>query len=131
VYKCPPPLSLLIWQKLQADPWSQDRKRNKKSIRIRSMLSFVWQVKAVFELLTPSLGLAVGLAVGQTSLAGEAQQLVAAGRHTLRQFTPESSSTAAESNVDILVCTPGRLMDHVHDTPGFTLQHLRYLVRQP
>ncbi len=31
------------------------------------------------------------------------------------------------SAVDILVCTPGRLMDHL-DTPGFTLQHLRYLV---
>ena len=31
------------------------------------------------------------------------------------------------SAVDILVCTPGRLMDHL-DTPGFTLQHLKYLV---
>ena len=32
------------------------------------------------------------------------------------------------SRVDILVCTPGRLMDHVRHTPGFTLQHLRVLV---
>ena len=31
------------------------------------------------------------------------------------------------SAVDILVCTPGRLMDHL-DTPGFTLTHLKYLV---
>ncbi|KAL7448807.1 hypothetical protein ACHAWC_000941 [Mediolabrus comicus] len=31
------------------------------------------------------------------------------------------------SAVDILVATPGRLMDHL-DTPGFTLQHLKYLV---
>lgn len=31
------------------------------------------------------------------------------------------------SAVDILVCTPGRLMDHL-ETPGFTLQHLKYLV---
>ena len=29
--------------------------------------------------------------------------------------------------MDILVATPGRLMDHL-DTPGFTLQHLKYLV---
>ncbi len=31
------------------------------------------------------------------------------------------------SAVDILVATPGRLMDHL-DTPGFTLQHLKFLV---
>lgn len=38
-------------------------------------------------------------------------------------------STQAESLVDILVCTPGRLMDHIQATPGFTLQHLQFLVR--
>lgn len=31
-------------------------------------------------------------------------------------------------NPDILVCTPGRLVDHLDKTPGFTLQHLRFLV---
>ena len=35
-----------------------------------------------------------------------------------------TSSTA----IDILVCTPGRLVDHLDNTPGFTLQHLRFLV---
>ncbi|KUJ21537.1 P-loop containing nucleoside triphosphate hydrolase protein [Mollisia scopiformis] len=30
--------------------------------------------------------------------------------------------------VDILICTPGRLVDHLKSTPGFSLQHLRWLV---
>jgi len=32
------------------------------------------------------------------------------------------------SAIDVLVCTPGRLVDHLDNTPGFTLQHLRFLV---
>jgi len=30
--------------------------------------------------------------------------------------------------VDIVVTTPGRLVDHLKATPGFSLSHLRYLV---
>lgn len=30
--------------------------------------------------------------------------------------------------MDILICTPGRLMDHLSRTPNFSLQHLRFLV---
>jgi ATP-dependent RNA helicase DDX51/DBP6 len=30
--------------------------------------------------------------------------------------------------VDILITTPGRLIDHLTTTPNFTLQHLRFLV---
>jgi len=33
-----------------------------------------------------------------------------------------------KSAVDVLVCTPGRLIDHLDKTPGFTLQHLRFLI---
>lgn len=32
---------------------------------------------------------------------------------------------------DIVVATPGRLVDHVDQTPGFSLQHLRFLVGCP
>ncbi|KAL2834757.1 P-loop containing nucleoside triphosphate hydrolase protein [Aspergillus pseudoustus] len=34
----------------------------------------------------------------------------------------------AEPNVDILMCTPGRLVDHIRYTKGFTLKHLQWLV---
>ena len=39
------------------------------------------------------------------------------------------SLQGGSSKVDILICTPGRLMDHINGTPNFSLQHLRYLVR--
>lgn len=32
------------------------------------------------------------------------------------------------SKVDILICTPGRLVDHIKRTPGFTLDFVRWLV---
>ena len=32
------------------------------------------------------------------------------------------------SLADIIVATPGRLVDHIQKTEGFTLNHLRYLV---
>lgn len=35
---------------------------------------------------------------------------------------------SGQSAIDILVTTPGRLVDHLDSTPGFTLQHLRFLV---
>jgi ATP-dependent RNA helicase DDX51/DBP6 len=35
---------------------------------------------------------------------------------------------SGSSKVDILICTPGRLIDHLNSTPNFSLQHLRYLV---
>lgn len=32
------------------------------------------------------------------------------------------------SKVDILICTPGRLVDHINRTPGFKLDYVRWLV---
>ena len=45
----------------------------------------------------------------------------------LQLFLP--SLQGGSSKVDILICTPGRLMDHINGTLNFSLQHLRYLVR--
>ena len=38
------------------------------------------------------------------------------------------SLQGGSSKVDILICTPGRLIDHLSGTPNFSLQHLRFLV---
>jgi ATP-dependent RNA helicase DDX51/DBP6 len=32
------------------------------------------------------------------------------------------------SKVDVLICTPGRLVEHMAQTPGFSLDHVRWLV---
>lgn len=38
------------------------------------------------------------------------------------------SFQGGSSKVDILICTPGRLIDHLSGSRNFTLQHLRFLV---
>lgn len=75
------------------------------------------------------MGLSVGLAVGQSSIADEISQLVK--RPKLEAgvcYDPYGFSLGLQSSVDILVATPGRLMDHINSTKGFTLEHLCYLV---
>ncbi|XP_069675655.1 probable ATP-dependent RNA helicase Dbp73D [Periplaneta americana] len=74
------------------------------------------QVHRVFLTYCQHTELRVILLTGQTSFHREQQQLVG------------SSVTGYRSMVDIVVTTPGRLVDHLHGTPGFTLKHLRFLV---
>ena len=49
-------------------------------------------------------------------------------RRRRRGCQQERGGGGGRSRVDIVVATPGRLMDHMERTPGFTLQHLRFLV---
>lgn len=76
------------------------------------------------------MGLSVGSAVGQSSIAGDIAQLIKTPKLDAGIcYDPEDISQNLESSaVDILVATPGRLMDHINNTKGFTLEHLRYLV---
>ena len=66
------------------------------------------QVHAVFDKLCPSLQLQCALAVsGRTSFAIEQPSVLAC---------------------DVLICTPGRLLEHLRSTATFTLEHLKMLV---
>ncbi|GLT59170.1 hypothetical protein SLA2020_320060 [Shorea laevis] len=87
------------------------------------------QVKEVFAAIAPAVGLSVGLAVGQSSIADEISELIEKPNFEAGIcYDPEEVTQALQSSVDILVATPGRLMDHINTTKGFTLEHLRYLV---
>ena len=46
----------------------------------------------------------------------------------LQHFLHYFSSCSSSSRVDVLICTPGRLVDHISSTPNFTLHHVRFLV---
>ncbi|KAI8850926.1 P-loop containing nucleoside triphosphate hydrolase protein [Chytridium lagenaria] len=70
------------------------------------------QVKATFDAIAKGSGLRIALVTGSTSFAAEQAMLV----------------DRRSGRVDILVATPGRLVDHLTGTPGFTLKHLRFLV---
>lgn len=79
------------------------------------------QVKQVFDAIALPLGLRVGLAIAQSS---RSESLV----HMAMPF--DSDIVRSQTDVDILVATPGKLMDHIHEAAvtGFTLKHLKYLV---
>ncbi|TCD64285.1 ATP-dependent RNA helicase dbp6 [Steccherinum ochraceum] len=79
----------------------------------------VMQVRETFEAVGKGRGLKIGMATGQHSFAHEQAQLIADQATRLQ---------GGSSRVDILICTPGRLIDHLAGTPNFSLQHLRYLV---
>jgi len=111
------------------------------------------QVHKVLERYVNGSPLKVGLAVGQSDFEAEQMALTvnqdAPKRDTCQQrlkidrgnldlvldsfgdangLEDPTNHTACESPVDIVVCTPGRLIDHLDQTPGFTLQYLEFLV---
>lgn len=99
------------------------------------------QVKHTFDWFCGEKGidLKCECAIGQSSFNDEQLRLIQyqrqdgfSGFHLPSSIhsplSSHSSSLISESAIDILVCTPGRLMDHLHSTNGFTLQHLEYLV---
>ncbi|CAO3654801.1 unnamed protein product [Mucor fragilis] len=83
----------------------------------------VTQVKETFDAFVKGTNLVVAAASGQQSFAHEQSTLVGSTGAAAAAEYP-----GGKSRVDILITTPGRLMDHLTSTPNFTLQHLRFLV---
>ncbi|KAL2730999.1 putative ATP-dependent RNA helicase Dbp73D [Vespula squamosa] len=75
------------------------------------------QVHKVVVTYTSYTNLKAGLITGASSFEQEQSNII---RKTL--------SDEYISTVDILIATPGRLIDHILKTPGFSLESLRYLV---
>jgi ATP-dependent RNA helicase DDX51/DBP6 len=116
----------------------------------------VTQVREVAELCASGTGLRIGTAVGSTAKAEEEEMLLnrglkydPKGASELQQVFEERLRLSYdkedmllqnaqnrlpdhiqtfESSVDILICTPGRLVDHIRSTQGFTLKDTKWLV---
>mmetsp|Transcript_13521 Transcript_13521/g.13100 ORF Transcript_13521/g.13100 Transcript_13521/m.13100 type:complete len:807 (+) Transcript_13521:186-2606(+) len=123
--------------------------KNRSTIRLRALLvlpsrELATQVYGVFCRLSRSTNILTAVCTGQTSL--EDEQKLIMGAHFNNGSKSSYGSIDSESlfsnrdiyynapgplgisAVDILICTPGRLLNHIQDTAGFTLQHLRFLV---
>ncbi|PFH53179.1 hypothetical protein AMATHDRAFT_138341 [Amanita thiersii Skay4041] len=92
--------------------------------RLRALIilptrDLVSQVRETLEAVSKGRGLKIGIASGQHSFSHEQSLLIA---------NQSPNIHGGSSKVDILICTPGRLMDHLNATPNFSLQHLRFLV---
>ncbi|XP_032529172.2 probable ATP-dependent RNA helicase Dbp73D [Danaus plexippus] len=75
------------------------------------------QVAQVFKKYCTNTGLRVQLLSGSTPLQKEQQQIM--------RFT-ETLKWICE--IDIIVCTAGRLVEHLQNTEGFSLKNLKFLV---
>lgn len=78
------------------------------------------QVKETFETFVKGTDLKIATSTGQNSFAHEQNILVGDINSPV--------VLGGNSRIDVLITTPGRLIDHIKSTPNFTLQHLRFLV---
>ncbi|XP_043834628.1 ATP-dependent RNA helicase DDX51 [Dromiciops gliroides] len=74
------------------------------------------QVSKVFNVYADGTALRIAQITGQKSLAKEQEILI------------QKTDSGYCSLADIVVATPGRLVDHIDQTPGFSLRQLRFLI---
>lgn len=97
------------------------------------------QVYGVIAKLLVGTHLVAYNSVGHTNFYEEQQILVGPSKkRKLQQYESSNSyltndnlyidNSSIYSNINILVCTPSRLLDHIHETKGFSLEHLRFLI---
>ncbi|PLW11326.1 hypothetical protein PCANC_19363 [Puccinia coronata f. sp. avenae] len=88
--------------------------------RLRALIvlptrDLVLQVKNTFDSFAKGTGLKAAIITGQHSFPKE-------------QALLSSSRDGLEGAVDVVIATPGRLVDHLNCTPAFSLEHLCFLV---
>lgn len=96
------------------------RRTTWKTVRALLVLptqSLALQTYNTFKSFCMGTELDVGIVTGEHSFQDEQKQVIA-----------RNSIWGSASRVDILVCTAGRLVNHLKSTEGFDLTHLEYLV---
>ncbi|KAF5304928.1 hypothetical protein FQR65_LT00812 [Abscondita terminalis] len=96
--------------------------KNHLTKKIRALVilptqDLAFQVFKTFENYVQGTSLKVLLITGKCTFEAEQHQLVF-----------ENTSFGYLSRIDILICTAGRLVDHLKETKGFDLTHLKYLI---
>jgi len=133
----------------------QERTRKLRAVIVVPTRELVSQVRQTTELCMAGTDIKVGIAVGHHALKSEQDSLVDRNQRfnpteydrlqKIAQSTSELDALDDEdnddfydllpqhvfeytSNVDILICTPGRLVEHIKSTKGFTLHDLQWLI---
>ncbi|KAF3011626.1 ATP-dependent RNA helicase dbp6 [Neopestalotiopsis sp. 37M] len=65
---------------------------------------------------------------GQDDVEEKDEELIEIRRREDEKETLPDHVVDYKSKVDILICTPGRLVEHIKYTPGFSLDHVRWLI---
>ncbi|CAK9301205.1 unnamed protein product [Gordionus sp. m RMFG-2023] len=92
------------------------------------------QVNKIFEIFSANLGIKVVMITGDKNIELERKMII----ENYKSLDDNSYNTNVDilenyfdhkpkSKVDIIIATPGRLIDHIYSTDGFDLNNLKYI----